>query len=617
MLSTFIFLCLLVNGNSVIKVEDYINKFSGNASACITYCLMEACSNANSGPVTVLFPSKVTLNLTGDNELVISDCTVGLTIDGNGAKLIQTNPTIGVFRFYSCDSVLVKNLTIDYNPLPFTQGRVKKILSDREAEIAIDIGFPSPMEWYFNTSKTLKWGLLRDNKPPYLTLKLGISNVIGIESWTEGGVVDGHEVYTVKAEDFGQVKVEVGDPWVHVARCTRGIIFLVYHSNNMSFEDITIYAAPGASYTSYYNSNVSFTRSYTLAWPGRYLSTGADGIFCVGNRNGPKIKDCILQAIGDDALIFKQQGYSVEKVEQNGKVLTVVNRLERKSEEEWETGYLTMDEFLLREEFASPWKDDTLAAYNPESGTYLGTAKIIDVDSVDTYAAKVTLDVSFDGLVTGTEWNSTIIYNLNTANEGYEVTGTTVYSSRRYGLLTMSPSGIVINSSFIGNPGNAVMMMNSGVDFRDSAGFVANDLMLVDNIFSDNLRSNDSIWFMGGNFSAVIACAIFGLEPPPHSGSLPEDKSVSWKGYHNFQVYNNKITQEVGNFPAILLSNVNGSILSGNVISKSNKSPGLSIYDALAITVKNNIFNNGCITVDTNSTANVTINGNILPLYCN
>jgi len=593
-----------------------MDKFSGNASACITYCLTKACRNAHPGPVTVLFPSKVTLNLTGNKELLIGDCTVALTIDGNGAKLIQTNPLIGVFRFYSCDSVLVKNLTIDYNPLPFTQGRVKRIVSDREVEIAIDVGFPSPMEWYFNTKKTLKWGLLRDNKPPYLTLKLGTRNMIEIESWKEGGVVDGHEVYTVKA-NFNQMKIAVDDPWVHVARYTRGIIFLIYHSNNMSFEDITIYAAPGASYTSYYNSNMSFTRSHTLAWPGRYLSTGADGIFSVGNRNGPKIKSCIIQAIGDDALIFKEHGYSVKKVEQNGSVLTLVDRLERKSKEEWEIGYLTMDEFLLRDEFASPWKDDILAAYNPESGTYLGTAKIIDVDCVGKYAAKVTLEVSFDGLVTGTDWNSTIIYNLNTSNDGYEVTGTTVYSSRRYGLLTMSPSGIVTNNNFIGNPGNAVMIMNSGVDFRDSAGFVANDLIIANNIFSDNVLSMDSVLFMKGNFSAVIASAIFGLDPPPRSGSLPQDKSVSWKGYHNLQLYNNKIVQEVGYFPAILLRNVNGSILSGNVISKNNTSPGLSIYDALAITVKNNIFYNGCITVDTSSTRNVSIDGNILPLYCN
>jgi len=264
MLSTFMFLYLLVSGETVIKVQDYMNQFSGNASACINYCLEKACKSHNHGRVTVLFPPKVTLNLTGNKMLKMTGCTVGLTVDGNGAKLIQTNPLLGVFRFHHCDSLLVKNLTIDYNPLPFTQGRVKRIVSKDQVEIAVDIGFPSPMDWYFSTSETKKWGLLRDNKPPYLTLKLGTRSMIGIHSWKSGGVVDGHEVYTVVAHEFSKLNVEVSDPWVHVARVTSGMVFLITHSYNVSFEDITIYTAPGASYSSYHNSNMSFIRSHTV-----------------------------------------------------------------------------------------------------------------------------------------------------------------------------------------------------------------------------------------------------------------------------------------------------------------------------------------------------------------
>jgi len=340
----------------------------------------------------------------------------------------------------------------------------------------------------------------------------------------------------------------------------------------------------------------------------------ADGIFSVANRNGPKIKSCILQAIGDDALILKDQGYSVETVEENGLKLTLVLRPPPTgfTKEEREMGYMTEDEILLIDPFY-PLKDDTLAAYNPESGTYLGTAKVLDVNSLGGDDTIFTLDVPFDGLWPGTEWNSTIVYNLNASNEGWEVTGTTVYSARRWGLLTMSPSGIVTHNNFIGNAENAVMIINSGINFGDSAGFLSTGLIIANNTFSDNLRDMRNV---EGDTTAVIASAIYGLKPPK-SGNVPKGKLVPWKGYRNIQIYHNTITQETGNFPSVLLRNVDGGIFAGNFIRKNNSSPGISIYDAQSITVNYNVFTNGCITIDTNSTTNVFLNGNILPSYCN
>ena len=54
----------------------------------------------------------------------------GVTIDGNGAKLVMTRP-VHALRLNGCRNTTVKNLTIDYDPLPFTQGVITAVSPDK------------------------------------------------------------------------------------------------------------------------------------------------------------------------------------------------------------------------------------------------------------------------------------------------------------------------------------------------------------------------------------------------------------------------------------------------------------------------------------------------------
>ena len=51
----------------------------------------------------------------------------GVTIDGNGARLVMTDLKHAV-RLSNCRNVTVKNLTVDYDPLPFTQGVILSLI---------------------------------------------------------------------------------------------------------------------------------------------------------------------------------------------------------------------------------------------------------------------------------------------------------------------------------------------------------------------------------------------------------------------------------------------------------------------------------------------------------
>jgi len=448
--------------------------------------------------------------------------------------------------------------------------------------------------------------------------------VLGLTSWVSDGIVDGQELYNVTASSLRSCNPEIDDPWVHLARWTGAPVIFAWKGINVTFEDITIHASPASAFVNTLGEDYSYIRCYVIAKAGRYHTIAADGIFVVSNRSGPKVKDSILQALGDDGLIFKTSGCNVEEVSNDGFTLALITRPTPQLDFLWETaGYLEglEAEYLWGLE-AGQWNGaivgDILSAFNPQSGTYLGTAMVTGVELSDpsglTADAVVELDGSFDGLLPGTDWNSTIIYNLNTTNNGYEVINTTVHSSRRWALLTMATDGTVVDSTFTGNPSSAVQIINSGVSFRDNAGYMNKNLRLENNYFSDNVRSVGSIILLGGSLTSVITCLVWGLDPPKAGSTMPTTKLLSLRGHENIQIIGNTISQQFGDFPAIMFGNVNGGVISGNVIQKNGTTPALSLFEVSSITVTKNTFSE-CAVVDDNSDG-VFIASNNMPLYC-
>ena len=68
----------------------------------------------------------------------------GVVVEGNGARL-TVHPSSRAFGVYRSRDVEIRNLTIDYSPLPYTQGRVTAIDTARwQLTFRVDRGFPLP-----------------------------------------------------------------------------------------------------------------------------------------------------------------------------------------------------------------------------------------------------------------------------------------------------------------------------------------------------------------------------------------------------------------------------------------------------------------------------------------
>ena len=72
-----------------------------------------------------------------------------VVINGNGCKILITNPRLGFLDVNNSSSVIVENFFVDHEPLPFTQGTVThnfftNVPSELAIEFRVDTNYPAP-----------------------------------------------------------------------------------------------------------------------------------------------------------------------------------------------------------------------------------------------------------------------------------------------------------------------------------------------------------------------------------------------------------------------------------------------------------------------------------------
>ena len=125
-----------------------------------------------------------------EHSVFMIDSARNLIIRGEGpeTRLVVGKPSIGTFFFSSGTDVWVEDVSIDYDPLPYTQGRVLVVnRHDGWFDLAIDPGYALLSEpWFANAPEPDgKWGMIFSPTEP--SLKRGASDFIYIEKWEQLG----------------------------------------------------------------------------------------------------------------------------------------------------------------------------------------------------------------------------------------------------------------------------------------------------------------------------------------------------------------------------------------------------------------------------------------------
>lgn len=221
-------------------------------------------------------------------------------IDGTGVRLIATDLAAPALKLTGCRNIKLKGLTIDFDPLPFTQGTITAI--DAKAmtvDFEIHGGYPElPVANKLRHIHLFdkEGNLWKREAPDYYAKK--------VER------LDGRKCRAYFSKDTsGFGRFEVGDKVALNIR-RKSAISIGDGSGGVALEDVTIQSAPGiAILVRYAEDGGSYKRVRVMPGPTpdgatepRLLSSSADALNIAYTRKGPVVEDCEFSRMGDDSI---------------------------------------------------------------------------------------------------------------------------------------------------------------------------------------------------------------------------------------------------------------------------------------------------------------------------
>ncbi len=237
------------------------------------------------------------------------------TLDGAGSVVLVTRNVIGI-DIQRCRNLKLSNFTLDYDPLPFTQGVVKEV-DGNSFLLELHRGYPElprreRLNFHiFNASDRL-W-------------KEGVPDLFGCTVTPEG-----ERRYRVTTRHRLPGFLKAGDLAAADWRGNYGI--RIGSSDGFTLEGVTIHTAPGLAIIGRFNTGRHRLHRITIgrgdrlpanATEARLLSTAADGINYAYCESGPEITGCDLSFMGDDSVNLHSVALPVVRQERADAFLTL------------------------------------------------------------------------------------------------------------------------------------------------------------------------------------------------------------------------------------------------------------------------------------------------------
>jgi hypothetical protein len=362
-----------------------------------------------------------------------------LTIRGAGprTRLMVSSPDAGVFLIMAGRNVRLQDLSMDYDPAPFTQGVVKAIsVEEGWFDLEIEPGYTTPDAPNFvNADEPYgKWGMILD--PATRRIRTGTPDHYMTPRWeARGGRV--WRFFTPQEHyRLGLRAMKVGDRYVHLARGYASAI-LAQGCDGIAIENVTVHASPGLAVGLVGNRGTIRVRNLQVRFPkgsNRLLTTNADGVHCQQNRSGPIIEDCYFEGMADDAINIYAPPNTL---------------LEKRGDKEW-----------LVSPNCAILPGDRLAVLDPQRGIVRGTVQALTVVP-EGRSLKIGLDRSIAGAVAGPDHRSAdTLYNLSACGAGFRILRNHMNGNRRYGCLIRAGDGLIEGNVFADTTGAGVTLLN-------------------------------------------------------------------------------------------------------------------------------------------------------------
>jgi hypothetical protein len=425
-----------------------------------------------------------------------------IIIDGNDSEIIIHDPLKGFFLIFKSNNIIVKNLRIDYDPLPFTQGKIIGVnIKEKTFDFKIDEGFPSlNMEMFQKASSV--WGMVMDPNIPG-KLKDGAPNYYASKDFKE--LEPG--TFRIKMRGSRILKfMDVGDLYVHVARSNGSTIFKSNLSKNITYLNNTSYTSPAGSYAAINMEEWNIIGCSVELKEGRIHSANADCVHVNGGTFGPWIENSLFEGYSDDGINMKT---------------TKAHILEQRSP----------TELIVKQTVK---KGDVLRIFNPRKGILIGKFEVIENNFLGNAKMLITLNNPINQkLEVGSTKKHDIAYLDTKSNESFVIRNNTFRNARRYGILLQNSFGIIERNVFE-NLSQSAISINNGVDWGE--GFIAHNITINQNIF--NNCGYDATYLKEYN-AAAIRMRVTKLKDLEVTSKWNGVETADWQGLENIIITNN------------------------------------------------------------------------------
>lgn len=228
-----------------------------------------------------------------------------VTIEGNGAELVVTTPTLGVLGLFNSDHVTIRDLRFDYESPPFTQATIVAVDdAHRTIEVEIEAGMPTFDAPHFTTrelGRERRWATIHDPATGNFLQERSLgATTIGFDD----PVAIGDRRYRI--QNVQPMRgIATGRRFVAVARLPFKHAVLLANCVEPVFEGVTIHAAPAFAVLATDCEAPTF-RDVAIrprGGSGRAIASNADGIHVLGCAPGPTIEGCHAERLQDDAYV--------------------------------------------------------------------------------------------------------------------------------------------------------------------------------------------------------------------------------------------------------------------------------------------------------------------------
>lgn len=344
-----------------------------------------------------------------------------VTIEGNDATLVFTDPTLGMLHFYAGDAITLRDLTLDYDPTPFTQAVIKSFSREnRTVVVDIEDGYPSLDHRMFDTEKV--WASTHTSNGEFVSGLSADKNPDKDFSSIEQ-IEDGRFELTIK-ESSSLLGLESGRRLVIVARA--GNHALHFRDVTPTVQNVTLRAS--IAWAMHFGVCTEPTIENCTIGPhpdsDRLIGSDADGIHCLNSRGAPRIENCDIHHLEDDGIVVATHMASIVEFVDDHTVLVE------------SVPPVTVDE------------GDSLRALSPPGEVTKNLPRVTEVD----YRIKSELNpgrprtITFERPVTEQLAAGDFLLNEETANHGYVVRNNSIRNTRAS--LVRLASG---HGEFIGN----------------------------------------------------------------------------------------------------------------------------------------------------------------------